>query len=319
MTRSPHRRAIGTVLFDVLILIALCSLVGLLGRFFWFFDLFNHFRPQAVVAALPLLLLAVLLKHRNSVLLGSAIIVVNLALMAFSWVSFPSAAREAFGAQAAMQQKTILFANVLTSNTRTYDFVTLVKEQNPDVIALAEIDDRWVAALSALENEYPYKHVAPREDNFGIGLYAKHPFDAEIRVAGHHKLPMLVMRAESYSVIVTHPAPPLDAVYANDLQAYMAEVVRQTNQITGPVILAGDLNTTLWSHHLQPLKKAGYHRAGSLPFVRTWPGNGWLFAMQLDHLLVRDAVTTGFRVLPDIGSDHYPIQVQIGWQKSGIR
>jgi hypothetical protein len=43
----------------------ICSSVGFLYSTSWFFDLFNHFRPQAIVASLVLIFVSLLVKDWN--------------------------------------------------------------------------------------------------------------------------------------------------------------------------------------------------------------------------------------------------------------
>jgi endonuclease/exonuclease/phosphatase (EEP) superfamily protein YafD len=82
---------------------------------------------------------------------------------------------------------------------------------------------------------------------------------------------------------------------------------------TGPLLIAGDLNTTSWSPAWKRLTEpAGLAdtRQGHGP-QSTWPGFSKLFYVPLDHVLVRDLGVTGRRVLPDIGSDHRPVVVDL--------
>ena len=38
---------------------------------------------------------------------------------------------------------------------------------------LAEVNERWLAAFESISEEYPYRVVRPRNDNFGIALLSR--------------------------------------------------------------------------------------------------------------------------------------------------
>ena len=66
MTADPMMtRPLQQFIYFLLLSAAVCSVVGLLENMFWFFDLFNHFRPQAIVASLLLLLPSILYKKQD--------------------------------------------------------------------------------------------------------------------------------------------------------------------------------------------------------------------------------------------------------------
>lgn len=73
---------------------------------------------------------------------------------------------------------------------------------------------------------------------------------------------------------------------------------------SGPAVLAGDMN--LWGPPLVRLFP-GWKRAVR---QRTWPS--WRPHSQLDHILVRGPIeVVTARVLPDAGSDHRPVRVEL--------
>ena len=80
--------------------------------------------------------------------------------------------------------------------------------------------------------------------------------------------------------------------------------------VAGPVIVAGDFNTTPWSPHFRDLlATTGLRDAGTgRGWLPTWPGRLGPAGIPIDHVLVRGEVAvTGLRRGPDVGSDHYPL------------
>jgi hypothetical protein len=91
--------------------------------------------------------------------------------------------------------------------------------------------------------------------------------------------------------------------------AALAQLVRH---IDGPLVLAGDLNTSPWSNAFRKLRATTGLAPASI-LMPTWPA--WPLALPqvaLDHILVSGelavaAAGTG----PAVGSDHLPVWAQI--------
>ena len=96
-----------------------------------------------------------------------------------------------------------------------------------------------------------------------------------------------------------------------DNLAYLADAAARVAKEQGPVVVAGDLNTTIWGRAMTPLRDAGLTNASPLGLAYTWPAALPVMAMQIDHILARDAVILNHRSLPDIGSDHFPVLATI--------
>ena len=74
--------------------------------------------------------------------------------------------------------------------------------------------------------------------------------------------------------------------------------------------ILGDLNVSPWSPHF-----GGLLRESGRGVQATWPTNLAPMRIPIDHCLVSpDVSVVGRRVGPDVGSDHFPIvvDVQIG-------
>lgn len=157
----------------------------------------------------------------------------------------------------------------------------------------------------------------PREDNFGIAFFSKHPFlRSEIRDIGEADVPSViaVMKLPDgpLTLIATHPLPPASQEYSrlrNDQLARLPEIVRQANS---PVLLLGDLNATPWcSHFKQLLRQSGLRDSSQGRGVQgSWPTCLPILLIPIDHCLHTAGVqvigrTTG----PKVGSDHFPLVV----------
>lgn len=292
-------------LYGALWIVALCSLAGALSPFYWFLDLFNHFRPQAVIAGGVLLVAALYVRERRGAVFALAIIIINLGLMVGRLMSFPVSPLEAYQEG----QLSILSSNVHTENKNHEQLLRLVQMRQPDVFIALEVDDAWMNALKPLEKLYRYHVARVRKDNFGMVVFAKAPFEVEALPVGDESVPMLRMDFSGYTVIAAHPVPPMNRAYAEENVQYIANAAKAAASFQQPVIIAGDLNATLWSDHISPLVKAGLHPANARGIGWTWPAGFWPLAIEIDHFFVRGILVKNFEVLADIGSDHYPISM----------
>jgi endonuclease/exonuclease/phosphatase (EEP) superfamily protein YafD len=293
--------------------IAACSIGGLLSGLHWFFDLFNHFRPQAVIGAVVLLIAALLLKDRKNIILALAVIALNATLMGSRIYAFNKVAI-ADSASYAGNTVSIISSNVHTENTSYASLVRLVKEQRPDIFVAIEVNATWVKKLEDVEGEYPYTFKYPQEDNFGMAVYSKMPFKGELVKAGLWEIPLLSMQFKSFVLMAMHPLPPMDRDNVAEMSQYFSEFTKRASQTKLPLIVAGDLNTTFWSDNIRPFIFSGLTPANPSGIAWTWPSDNLPFAIQIDHIFVRDATVRSFEVLDDIGSDHYPIKALISFK-----
>lgn len=289
------------------------TLFGFLGRLWWVWDLCSHFRVQYLLALAAVLV--VTLARRRFVVGGvfGLFAAANLACIApYYW---PAAA--------AIDQPSahlrFISVNVHTAN-RHFDLVRqLVLDYDPDVALLIEVDADWIAALEALRARYPYWHVAARQDNFGIALCSKRPFAAcRTLYLGTAELPSIAAEIEvagqSLTMVGTHPLPPTSAAYTAARNEQLAAVAEYVAAVPGLKVVMGDLNTTPWSHCFRDFVASTklVESAQGRGVQPTWPtGRLWL-RIPIDFCLVSDTLAvTGRQVGPDIGSDHFPVIVDV--------
>ena len=111
----------------------------------------------------------------------------------------------------------------------------------------------------------------------------------------------------------THPLPPIgrNAAIRNEQLSAVADWVAGMH---GPVVVAGDLNTTPWSPYFREFLKRSGMRDSRRGFgvQATWPDNLGSAGIPIDHALVSDGVyVQDRRVGLPFGSDHRPIIVDL--------
>lgn len=208
----------------------------------------------------------------------------------------------------------VMTANVLTSNRDVACFLRSVRTANPDILAVQEMDAWWEEKLRVLEKEYPYAETSPRSDNFGIGLYSRVPLE-EITMdylQPHNLDSITAMLRVDETVVhlrVVHTLPPMGGTMAAARNAQMLEIADWAREHR-PCIVAGDLNTTMWSPYYRD-----FIRASGLSSTRerrgifgTWPVSAGVLAMPIDHILISPGITTvAMERGTKTGSDHIPL------------
>lgn len=294
-------------------LTALFSIAAFFGPLHRWLELLTHFRLQYLVASAILALLFAVVRRRGWFVLMLAVTLVDL------WPVAPWYMPGRPAAAAAVAQLKLLSANVWSGNRDTDRLLQLVRAEAPDIVFLQEVTDRWAPALDALADGYPYRYVVPRSDNFGVALLARQPF-LSIEAIDTPPLdrPSLIAEFEfggrRVSFIGTHPMPPLGALGFDARNRQLAAVADLAAGIDEPLILTGDLNTTMWGGHFRQFVAASgladaRHGFGIVP---TWPAEFPPAMIPIDHCLVsRDFAILDFRAGARIGSDHLPIIVSL--------
>jgi endonuclease/exonuclease/phosphatase (EEP) superfamily protein YafD len=293
-------------------------ILGLFGGMHWKLDLFNHFQVQyAVFIGIPVVVLLVAKSFRLAAF-AAVFLIVPLVQLAPSFVGGISKPVDT--------PVRIATFNVFTANTRYDDAVTWIRETDPAVIFLPEVDGVWANALRPLLASHPHAIDHPVEGNFGFSLYSKLPIlSREIIPCGQLELPLLKARlqgpAGEFIFFGAHPVPPTTEFWSNERNEFLRVIAEEVSKESLPVIVAGDLNATRWSHGMKPLWDAhlndsslGYG-AGS-----TWMRGNLLLAVPIDHVLFRDAKDKpGLAncrkrwIGPDLGSDHRAVVAEIAW------
>jgi endonuclease/exonuclease/phosphatase (EEP) superfamily protein YafD len=280
------------------------SLTGCLAG--WPGDMITPFRVQLLICGAAGLGLAAVTRQRWIIALAVTAIAANALPMATRAVTRPVLPATASQGQGV----SLVFSNVLCDNRDFERVVALAETQNADIFAAAETTPEWTRHLGALKSRYPYS-FSPGLGVFGVSLYAKRPFQPDLYRLGRHHMPLLRADFGDLVVYVAHPMPPANARLTYDNEEYMRDLADLVGNETRPVIVAGDLNATLWSHSLSPLMKRKMQWPQGSGMAYSWPtGRSWL-RIQIDQILTKGAIAGHYRTLPNVGSDHYPVRADL--------
>ncbi|MFT5127248.1 MAG: endonuclease/exonuclease/phosphatase (EEP) superfamily protein YafD [Rhodothermales bacterium] len=295
-------------------LAGLAAVLACFGRFSWIPDVAGSFRSQYLIVSAMGVGLYIHRRAKIPSCLAIAIMLINGAVI------LPRYAGRVLPCEGT--QIRLLSANVYSANTDHASLLSLIEIEDPDLILLMEVNQRWIQALEPLRQKYPHHIERPRADNFGIAFYARVPLEQlDIVRLGDADVPTVQARLTheggAWNLIATHPVPPTGKQYWDWRNQQLAEIatLSQSLQAAGEqVVVLGDLNAPPWSYYFRRLLSDAELRDASNGYGVgiTWPANSWLFGIPIDHCLVSsDTRVCDRRNGPAIGSDHYPIVVDL--------
>jgi endonuclease/exonuclease/phosphatase (EEP) superfamily protein YafD len=213
----------------------------------------------------------------------------------------------------------VLSLNVLMSNPDTQAVLDYVQASDADVVVLIEVNQQWITAMAPLATKYPHHIEYPRADNFGVALFSRIPWTkAGMLTFGAGDPPSIEVRmthqGHDFAVIGTHPPPPQGHHYATVRDTKLRLLAEHVAAMNVPVLVVGDLNATPWSAGMRIATGGNMgFRSLSPPWTPTWSARS-IFAIPIDHALATaPLIITARSVGADVGSDHRPLNLAVGW------
>ncbi len=274
-------------------------------------ELFSHFRLQYLVVASLLAVTFAVLRNYAYVLALLLAVALNAALV-LPWYFDDAPRRDGTPVR-------LLLANVHAANTGYERLVEFVADESPDIVFLQEINDAWVTGTRSLRSEYAYYYAQPRAGNFGIAVFSRIPLDSVTHIDSPPRAyPTILARARipgrTFTLISTHPAVPLGKTGYMARNRQLEHVAELVADASGPVVLIGDLNTSIWSQTYRTMLSVTGLRDTRRGFgvLPTWPTFLPFAMIPIDHTLVSgDIGVEDVRRGRRIGSDHLPLIVTL--------
>jgi endonuclease/exonuclease/phosphatase (EEP) superfamily protein YafD len=308
------RRLLRTILALAAAGLAAATASALAARLWWAFDLFSHFRPHCAVLATLLGAAALAARTYPAALAFTAVALLNGWAVRDLWLGGGGAAGAAGGAPLRL-----VSANVLDSNPAPGRVLDFVRRSGADLVVLVDAkSERWRGVLAALGDLYPHRAPDAWRQGAPVILFSRRPVPAEavVHPAAGANRPYVVARVAAAGapplVVGVHPTSPkpTEPEDSRERNHQLGHLGATVEGVAGPVIVAGDFNTTPWSPHFRDLLAGtGLRDAGTgRGWLPTWPVRLGPAGIPIDHVLVRGEVAvTSLRRGPDIGSDHYPL------------
>jgi len=302
----------------VVALIGVATLLGLLDRYIWVFELADVFRVQYVVLLLLAAIAAIFLRRPRLAASATALAVINIGVIG---MPFARAATAATSQERASLR--LVVANVEVGNTAFAAVERMVAASKPDLIGIIELTPQMAEHLRQGLPQYTFRVLDARNDAYGIGVFSRVPLYGAhvVRLPGDGP-PAIVVQVrvdgERVTVVVTHVRTP----FAGSIHVRQLRALASTRPSWGNrVAVCGDFNTPPWSGPLRNFASdAGlrdlYGHGGWQAY--SWPTWGWPLRLPLDNCFLSDglAVTDHHRG-PDVGSDHFPLVVGLALSPTG--
>jgi len=295
------------------LLLCLATASGFLGRLWWMFELTSHFKVQ--LAILLWVTTAIWLIRKRWWVAGACSVagLTNAVLVVTQFI--PNGAAPLNNGPIVK----MVGINVLSSNEDHSRVLRFLKEVEPDLILLMEVNRRWMTQLENLSADYPHQVSRPRDDNFGIALFSRLPLTNGTTLhLGESGVPSVatdvVMDGSTFHLLGTHPFPPGSSRHARLRNEQLLRISEYVREQSAPVVVLGDLNTTPWSPYFKSLLKDGNLKNSSKGHgvLGSWPAGIPLIRIPLDHCLVSPSIQVTSRSLgPAVGGDHLPMVVEL--------
>ncbi len=296
--------------------LAIMSLATFLGRWVWWLDVLVNFRAQYVVVLAFLGLVIMMSRWRKVGYTVLGVAVVNLIAVLPLFVGSPAEAR------LDSPSLRIMSFNLLSTNESYSDVVDYIQTVGPDVVLLHEASRPWEVAMESAAVDY--QMIRARSDRLIFGTLALVRGDAVEAVSfgfaanSPRAVEVTFVPAgwdTTVSILGVHPLAPTDEERADYRDAQLAFAGQWASGQSGPIVIAGDFNATPWSYPFRRLM-------ASADLVNSQVGFGLqpsfstrsniLLRVPIDHLVHSPHFeVTDRRLGPDLGSDHFPLLVDL--------
>ena len=287
-------------------------------------ELLSHFQAQYLAIAAILLVILLLLRHKWHICIGLFLCTI-LSLPVLTWYLPP---RYLFDSSETADLK-VLVANINTQNTSYDKVIELVRREKPDLAIFMEVDEVWQTQLDSLKDLLPYSSGQSSAYNLGLLVYSNQSLnDSQVEFFGTERnasvVAQLTVSQKPVTLLATHLLPPVKPSFFQSRNQQLNRIIQYLTEIDDRTILAGDLNTTMWSPYYRRLvNKTGLNNTrkgfGILP---TWFTEGtydkipdWstaLFSIPIDHCLISPGLkTVSISTGNNIGSDHLPLIISL--------
>ncbi len=315
-------------------LIVFFSILPLIKSDYWFIRVFDYPRSQKfwinIFILVPFLFFARYEKAHDLVFIG--VLVLNaLYLLSLIWDYTPLASKQMKkNTDQNLESIKIFIANVLQDN---HDFNTCnnaIRQYDPDIVLLVETDDHWKQELESCLSEYKYRVLQPQSNTYGMLLYSRLEIVLHsLRHLVEPEIPSITADIKTkdgkkFRMYCLHPKPPVpgESETSTERDAEILIIGKEAKKCNLPVIVAGDMNDVAWSYTTNLFLKVSElldPRIGR-GFYSTFHANYWLLRWPLDHVFCSSHFyLKRLKRLPSIGSDHFPIFIEVALTEREIK
>jgi endonuclease/exonuclease/phosphatase (EEP) superfamily protein YafD len=289
-------------------------LLTLLARYGWLFDTMASLQTPLTLVLAAATCVAWLSGYRKLGLLTGAVFLLNLWSFAPFWLQQQPVAPSPDTVR-------VYSANLFLYNEQYEAVASQLAENGADIVLLVETDPDFFAGLSPYV-DYPYSYHEINFADEGLILLSRWPLtirqDPQLtEILRSYVLAEVATPAGSLQFLGAHtlsPSGPRSWSYRNIELAALADFAAAQ---PGPLVIAGDLNVTVWSPAFADLLADGHlvqARVGQ-GVLPTWPAFAGPLGVPIDQVLMTpDLAARSLRTLPALGSDHRPLLAELVWR-----
>lgn len=298
------------VIAGAAVLLAAATVAAFFGDYWWPLDLIATFRPQIGATLLLSGLLLVAGRWRRTAMVVLAAAVLDLVMVGWLWVPLP------LDAGPDPDRLRVVSFNVLAANESYEAVMEFIGSADADIVFLHESSLPWEEAAEAAD--LGYRVVKSRDEDHIFGTLVMVRGEAEVQSFGfteqEPRSVEVLLTLESgrrVAVLGVHPLAPVTERTAGLRDAQMTYAARWAAGQDVPAVVAGDLNSSPWSHAFRRLLDEGGLHDSQRGFglqVSFPASSNPVFRIAIDHVLVSDSIEVVDRRLgPANGSDHFPV------------
>ncbi len=298
-------RATTRKIFTALTAASLCAaLLSLLPTRVWALELLASFRVQITLISLLTGLISLALQKRIWATAAMALTAVQIGML------IPIFVTAGFEPTAARVHLTVLTLNLDWSNRNADEVLKAIREIDPDIVAVEEVDRWWRERLGTLDDILPNQSFDPYSYRPGVAVLSRLPVKAEVWTPLHGRAFASIefeKEGHAFHFVALHTLPPRSPLLYRARNRQLDDVGRFVSELTSPAIVAGDFNTTPWSPVMcdfQDLTGLVNVRSGRGTFP-TWPAWNPLLRVPIDHIFLSPNMgVENVKRVPIPGSDH---------------
>ncbi len=299
----------------------LCALFSFIKTPWYLPELFSHYQMQLFIGGAIIFVGLLLLRKSPPVVY--ILITAALTLNAINLVPYANFERLKIIPQSERIKiekpgtYSLLQANIFKFNFEYQVLTEMIRDLDPDIFVLFEMTPTWREKLQDLTTIWPHYLALPEDGSHGIGLYSKYPLvDPQIIQMSDMDIPAIIsdirLNGQDVKLVAPHPLPPVSQSFFVNRNQHFQWIEDNMDQFGHmPVIIAGDLNTTMFApHYKSMMRRTGLHNARR---GRGLQNSFYIYGhkptgIPIDHFLFNDRINVihSFRT-PEIKSDHVPI------------
>ena len=293
----------------IAVALAASIVAGTMGGLGWPFELFASLLPQFLLAALLLGGAGLLLRRqgRQALLLWAAAL---LALFGAREQFFPA------GPPVADPGLRLVWANMGNDrDMRSFArLMALARSVQADMVIASEFPER-LSEPEALRESSGFPHILgrPAGARTNIAVFSRTPVEAIGSVSERWNSGFLLAvpgMAAPLTVAAVHTPTPLLPANMSRRDEIVRDIAGVLSAGAGAAVLVGDFNAVSWSPLLRSLARQGGRRA-SYGLRASWRSSWPLLGLPIDQVFAFGAAQASARVGGDIGSDHFPLLVDV--------